>query len=64
MDVQFGFLSDLNEMDYDKMFSLTSELIALEVINRLCITLVEVKFQLQQTISVSIVCIHLDIFQV
>lgn len=41
IDSQFPFLSDLGELDYDKVFSLTSELIALEVINRLCITLVE-----------------------
>ncbi|XP_060589351.1 protein FAM8A1-like [Ruditapes philippinarum] len=41
IDAQFPFLSDIGELDYDRVFSLTSELIALEVVNRLCITLVE-----------------------
>ncbi|KAL5015450.1 hypothetical protein ScPMuIL_009720 [Solemya velum] len=34
-------LMDVSEMDYDKAFALTSELIALEIINRICITIVE-----------------------
>lgn len=37
-------LMDVSEMDYDKAFALTSELIALEIINRICITIVEVSF--------------------
>lgn len=42
LDAPIPFLNDINEFDYEKMFSLTSELIALEIINRVCITLVEV----------------------
>ncbi|WAR25291.1 FA8A1-like protein [Mya arenaria] len=41
IDVQLPYLADITELDYDKMFTLTSELIALEIINRLCITIVE-----------------------
>ncbi|KAL4238839.1 RDD [Mactra antiquata] len=41
LEAQIPIFSDFGELDYDKMFSLTTELIALEVVNRLCITLVE-----------------------
>ena len=43
LDTQLSFLYDINDLDYDRMFTLTSELIALEVINRTCITIVEVQ---------------------
>ncbi|KAH3820661.1 hypothetical protein DPMN_122409 [Dreissena polymorpha] len=37
----FSDFTDFTELDFEKMFTLTSELIALEVINRLCVTFVE-----------------------
>ena len=33
---------DLNEIDYDKAFAISSEVIAMEIINRLLITVFEV----------------------
>ena len=36
------FLSGLGDFDYERMLGFTSELIALEVVNRVCITIVEV----------------------
>ncbi|KAL3889421.1 hypothetical protein ACJMK2_001765 [Sinanodonta woodiana] len=40
-EIQLPFLIDITEMDYDKIFTLTSEVIALEIVNRICITMVE-----------------------
>ena len=42
LDDQFPLLADIENLDYEKMLGFTSELIALEVVNRVCITLVEV----------------------
>ena len=42
IDDQIPLISDLGDFDYEKMLGFTSELIALEVVNRVCITLVEV----------------------
>ena len=42
IDEQIPFLSDLGDFDYERMLGFTSELIALEVVNRVCITIVEV----------------------
>lgn len=41
IDDQIPLISDLGDFDYEKMLGFTSELIALEVVNRVCITLVE-----------------------
>ncbi|KAK3579668.1 hypothetical protein CHS0354_036899 [Potamilus streckersoni] len=40
-EIQLPFIIDITEMDYDKIFTLTSEVIALEIVNRICITIVE-----------------------
>ena len=42
LDDQIPLLADIENFDYEKMLGFTSELIALEVVNRVCITLVEV----------------------
>ena len=40
---EVDFLFSLGEIDYEKAFTLTSELVAIEVINRICVCLFEVR---------------------
>jgi len=49
LDAALPDVADFTDFDYEKIFTLTSELIALEIINRLCITIVEVIFVIQQS---------------
>lgn len=43
-NVDYNLFFNLEEMDYDKAFAITSEVIAMEIVNRLLITMFEVSF--------------------
>lgn len=45
-----------DDVDLDKVFALTSEIIALEVVNRICITIVEVHWNTCIYLYVNIKC--------
>ena len=53
--LDYDFLENLEDIDYDRAFAITSEVIAMEIVNRLLITFFEV---LRQHLCIMHTVIH------